>query len=242
MDVAVQSLDLRGAAPEHWPRLAALLNEEERARAGRFAFEEDRQAYIGAHALLRAELSRRAGGAPQDWRFAAAERGKPFLVDPPQDLRFSMTHTRGMVAVALAEGVEIGVDVEPAHRRAESMKLAERFFAPEEAALLRALEGEARRDAFFAIWTLKEAVVKATGEGLSRPLNSFVISLDPPGVTMRDVAAGDDWRLAHWRRGAHHFALAGRCADWRPSLSETNIATLLGEPVALSPGAATGLG
>lgn len=227
MEVAVHALDLRGVAPEQWPALAALLNAAERARAARFAFEEDREAYVAAHALLRAELSRRAGGAPQDWRFAAARRGKPFLVDPPGDLRFSMTHTRGMVAVALTEAIEIGVDVEPANRRAESMKLAERFFAPEEAALLRALEGEARRDAFFAIWTLKEAVVKATGEGLFRPLDSFVISLDPPRVTMRDPAAAGAWSLAHWRRDAHHFALAGRCADWRATLAETDPAALL---------------
>ncbi len=227
VDVAVHTLDLRGVAPEHWPRLAALLSEEERARTARFAFEEDRQAYVAAHALLRTELSRRAGGAPQDWRFATAPLGKPFLVDPPMDLRFNMTHTRGMVAVALAEAIEIGVDVEPANRRAESMKLAERYFAPQEAALLRALEGDARRDAFFAIWTLKEAVVKATGEGLRRRLDSFVVSLDPPGVSMGDEAAAGDWRLAHWLRGAHHFALAGRCADWRPNLVEADPATLV---------------
>lgn len=227
MEVPVEALDLRGVAPEQWPALAELLDDAERARAARFAFEEDRQAYVAAHALLRVALSRRAGGAPRDWRFGATKLGKPFLIDPPRDLRFSMTHTRGMVAVALAEGSEIGVDVEPANRRAESMKLAERFFAPDEAALLRALEGDARREAFFAIWTLKEAVVKATGEGLSRALDSFSIFLDPPRLIMRDPTAAGDWRLAHWRRGAHHFALAGRCADWRPTLVETEPAALL---------------
>ncbi|MGJ0510379.1 MAG: 4'-phosphopantetheinyl transferase family protein [Methylocystis sp.] len=225
MDVSVTTLDLGGIRPEHWPALAELLDDQERARAARFAFEEDRQAYVAAHALLRAALSDAAGGAPQEWRFAAAKHGKPYLIDPPRDLRFSMTHTRSMVAVAVTEGVEIGVDVEPANRRAESMKLAERFFASEETALLRALEGDSRRDAFFAIWTLKEAVVKATGEGLSRGLASFTIFLDPPRVVMADDPGA--WRLAHWRLGAHHVALAGRCADWRPSLVERDAAALL---------------
>jgi 4'-phosphopantetheinyl transferase len=225
VDVSVQALDLRGVVPEQWPALAGMLDEEERARAARFAFEEDRQAYIAAHALLRRALSARAGGPPQDWRFAATKLGKPYLIDPQRDLRFSMTHTRGMVAVAVTEGFEIGVDVEPANRRAESMKLAERFFAPEEAALLRSLEGEARRDAFFTIWTLKEAVVKATGEGLSRGLNSFTIFLDPPRISMSDDPGA--WRLEHWRRGAHHFALAGRCGEWIVSLIELEAATLL---------------
>jgi len=230
VEVPVQTLDLSGIAPAQWPALAGLLDDAERARAARFAFERDRQAYVAAHALLRVALSQRAGGAPRDWRFAAAPLGKPYLLDPPRDLRFSMTHARGMVAVALAEGFEIGVDVEPANRRAESMKLARRFFAPEEAAMLEALDGDARREAFFAIWTLKEAVVKATGEGLSRALDSFSIRLDPPRLTMHDQRAAGDWRLAHWRLGAHQLALAGRCADWRPTLAEMEPATLLRAP------------
>lgn len=208
MEVAVRALDISGVAPEQWPALAVLLDDAERARAARFAFEEDRHSYIAAHALLRAELSRRASPAPQEWRFAATALGKPFLLDPPRDLRFSLTHTRGMVAVAVTEGLEIGVDVESEDRRAESMKLAERFFAPQEVALLRAVEGDARREMFFAIWTLKEAVVKATGQGLSRALDSFAVSPDPPRVTMRDEA----WSADHWRLGSFHFALAAQGA------------------------------
>ncbi len=226
MDVAVVTLALPGLTPERLAALADVLDDTERARAARFAFAEDRRAYVAAHALLRAELSRRAGGAPQDWRFGAREHGKPYLLDPSCDLRFSVTHTREMVAVALAEGVEIGVDAESGARRADNMKVAARFFAPQESAFLRSLDAAARRDAFFAIWTLKEAVVKATGEGLSRGLDSFVISLeDPPRVTMRETAG--DWRLAHWRLGAHHVALAARCAAWRPTLVEMEPAALL---------------
>lgn len=209
MDVAVRAFDIAGLAAPQWEALAAMLDESERARAARFFFEEDRRSYIAAHALLRAELSKRAGRPPQDWRFGATKLGKPYLLDAAHDLRFSLTHTRGMVAVALAEGLEIGVDVEPSDRRAESMKLAARFFAPEEVALLAAVEGDARRETFFAIWTLKEAVVKATGQGLSRALDSFAISLDPPRVTMRD-GSSMAWRVAHWRRECFHFALAAQ--------------------------------
>jgi 4'-phosphopantetheinyl transferase len=120
-----------------------------------------------------------------------------------------------MVAVAIAEGTEVGVDVEPTDRRAESMKLAERFFAPEEVALLRAVEGEARRDLFFAIWTLKEAVIKATGQGLSRALDSFSVSPDPPRVTMRQGSGANEsepWSAVHWRRESFHFAVAAQGA------------------------------
>lgn len=227
MDVRITTLALQGIAPGDWPALTRLLDEAERARAARFVFEPDREAYVAAHALLRVALSSVAGGTPQGWRFAAAPLGKPYLLDPPRDLRFSLTHARGMVAVALAEGVDVGVDVEPANRRAESMQLARRFFAPEETALLETLEGDARREAFFTLWTLKEAAVKATGEGLSRALDSFTVFLAPPRLVMREARAAGDWRLAHWRLGAHHLALAGRCADWRPRLAEAEPAALL---------------
>lgn len=211
MEVAVRALELAGIDPGQWEALAALLDDAERARAARFAFDEDRRSYIAAHALVRAELSRCASRPPQDWRFAVAKLGKPFVVDNPCDLRFSLAHTRGMVVVAVAQGVEIGVDVEPSDRRAESMKLARRFFAPEEVALLAAAGGEARRETFFAIWTLKEAVVKATGQGLSRALDSFAVSLDPPRVTMRD-GSQMNWSVAHSRRESFHFAFAAEAS------------------------------
>lgn len=228
MEVVVHALDVAGIDPGAVTALAALLNAQERARAARFAFEEDRRAYIAAHALLRAKLSERLGGAPQDWRFAASAHGKPCLLDAPRDLRFSLTHARDRVAVALCEGADIGVDVEPANRRAESLKLAERFFAPEEAAYLRSLGGDARREAFFAIWTLKEAVVKATGLGLAGGLDGFTISLDSLTLTARDASGPSPrWRLAHWRLGAHHVALAAQASDWRPRLVETPPHSLL---------------
>jgi 4'-phosphopantetheinyl transferase len=224
---AVRALDVSAIAPGDWPALAALLNEEERARAARFVFDEDRHAYIAAHALLRVELSRRAGGHPRLWRFAPAPRGKPHLIDAPRDLRFSLSHTRGMVAVALAEGVDVGVDVERSDRRADNMKLAARFFASEEVAALQSLAEEARRETFFSVWACKEAVVKATGEGLARALDSFAVTLDPPGLAFRDAGPAPDWSLAHWRRGPCHFAFAARAAGVAPDVADARAAALL---------------
>lgn len=224
MQVAVRALDVAGIVPERWPALAAMLDDDERARAARFAFEDDRRSYVAAHALLRAELSKRAARAPQAWRFAATRLGKPYLLDSPGDLRFSLSHTRGMVAVAICEGADVGVDVETSDRRAESMKLAERFFAPEEVAMLAAVEGDARREMFFAIWTLKEAVVKATGDGLAGGLDGFAVSLDPPrAASLLDSA--QEWGVAHWRRRSFHFAVAGQ-APVNADFSEADLGLL----------------
>jgi 4'-phosphopantetheinyl transferase len=211
-------------------RLAAILDEGERVRAARFVFEQDRRAYTAAHALLRHALSERAGVEPTAWRFAAGSHGKPYLSKQPAgfDLRFSLSHCRSMVAVAIAQGLEVGVDVE-ACGRAVDLEIANSCFAPDEIAMLNALpQPEQQRDLFTKLWTLKEAVIKATGAGLSQPLESFSIEFDPLRVTMRDcfdkecMAAGhtfsdpDSWSVACWRRNDHHIAVATRCSEGIP--------------------------
>ena len=55
--------------------------------------------------------------------------------------------------------------------------LAERFFSRDEAGLLRGLTARPREATFFEVWTKKEAFVKALGEGLSRPLSSFTVTV-----------------------------------------------------------------
>ncbi|MEF3367674.1 4'-phosphopantetheinyl transferase superfamily protein [Methylocystis sp. 9N] len=227
-NVDVACLDVAAVGADEWSGLAALLDESERARAARFAFETDRRAYIGAHALLRVLLSRRAHVAPGDWRFASAPFGKPYLVSPPRDLAFNLSHTRGMAAVAVAEAArDIGVDVEALAQTRDVLRVAERFFAPDEAAAIRAATAlEARNDLFFSIWTLKEAVVKAEGCGLSRGLDSFVVSLSPLRIT---GAADERFSLGQWRRRGFCVAAAARGEDVAFSLEEETAAALLAE-------------
>lgn len=226
-DVDVACLDIAAVAECEWIRLAALLDESESARAARFVFEADRRAYIGAHALLRVLLSRRANIAPAAWRFASAPLGKPYLVSPPRDLGFNLSHTRGMAAVAVAEAREVGVDVEALAQARDVLRVADRFFAPEEAAAIRAATGEeARNNLFFSIWTLKEAVVKAEGRGLSRGLDSFVVSLSPLRI---NGAADERFSLGQWRRRGFCVAAAAQGEDVGFSLEEATASELIAE-------------
>lgn len=225
VDIFALDLDDIGAAA--WPRLHALLDESEQARAARFVFEPDRHAYIAAHALLRRALSARVDVAPRDWRFATAARGKPYLIATPRDLRFSLSHTRGMTAVAVVEGYEIGVDVEEPRGAREPLKLAARFFAADETAALRAIDDEAaQREAFLRIWTMKEAVIKATGQGLACALDSFSVALEPLAVAFHN---GDDaqWSFGHWRRNGFHVACALRGADVKEAFALHDAAALI---------------
>jgi 4'-phosphopantetheinyl transferase len=131
-------------------------------------------------------------------------------------LRFSLSHTRSLVACAVATQDDVGLDVEEVERRLASSSLAERYFAPSEAASLAALPPGERDVAFLRFWTLKEAFVKATGDGLGLGLDSFAFTLDPPLLAFAPESTGEpsSWRFLQLRPTPKHLlALALR---WRP--------------------------
>jgi 4'-phosphopantetheinyl transferase len=160
-------------------RCEAMLSADERARMQRFRFEHDRHTYLVAHALVRVALSRYAACAPAAWNFAIGAHGRPEIAPGTceRPLRFNLSHTRGLVAVAIAMERDVGVDVEHMYPRSFDLDLAAHFFAPAEVAALHALPAEARRDRFFAYWTLKESYIKARGLGLALPLDGFAFEL-----------------------------------------------------------------
>jgi 4'-phosphopantetheinyl transferase len=215
------------------PALLELLDQSERARADRFRFVQDRNSYIAAHALLRAMLAETGGLAPSEWRFEIAAGGKPEIdrsLGRP-DLRFSLSHARGMAACAVGRFDDLGVDVEDCRRPVPILELARRFFAPAEVALIAGEAAVQRNAAFFRLWTLKEAYLKATGQGILAPLDAFAFSLDPvaisflsaesdePGVwQFAEVEPAPSYRLAlavhHPRADPLQFDLAAASPGW----------------------------
>jgi 4'-phosphopantetheinyl transferase len=181
----------------------AVLSADERERCGRFRFARDRRDFAAAHALLRTVLSERAGRSgggrtPSDWRFETVANGKPVLAaDTPAPVAFNLTHTRGCVAVALTGGPPVGVDVEALDRKPAIEGLAHRYFGPSEIAWLTGAAGDERRERFFLLWTLKEAYLKATGEGIARSLHAIRFDLSPVGAVDRFTAPpgvdASDW-------------------------------------------------
>ncbi|WP_158929649.1 4'-phosphopantetheinyl transferase superfamily protein [Acidisphaera sp. S103] len=202
------------------------LDDAERTRAAHFAFDRDRRTYVVAHALLRHALDLQAGARP--WRFVADAYGKPHLDPPCDDIRFSLSHTNGMVAVALAQGQDVGVDVEAAGRDPDEAALASLALAPEEVA---DLDGFAdRRGRLLQLWVAKEALAKAIGEGLSLPLQQVVLRGNPLRVeAMPDGygAASTWWLRTEWL-GTHWLALAAGCAPSDVEWAELSVADLVG--------------
>ena len=208
--VEIWWLDIDTVAPWQWPGLSALLDDTERQRAQRFHFDRDRLVYIAAHALGRRLLSSWAGNAPDEWRFAVGEHGKPELIRPPglPDLRLNLSHTRGLAAAALCLGHPIGIDVEWLGRNPDCAALAQRFFAAAECQVVQDAPEAAKLENFLAFWTLKEAYVKAIGKGLAQPLDSFAFTLRPLGISFAEAGADDPalWLFRRFCPSERHLA------------------------------------
>ena len=155
-----------------------LLSAEERARRSRFLFARDRHRFLITRALVRTALSTYADVAPADWTFVANAYGRPEIAprhEGASGLSFNVSHTPGLVVLAVASGRAVGVDTEPVGGREAPVGVAEQWFAPAEVAALRALPEADRPRRFFEYWTLKEAYVKARSMGLALSLRDFAV-------------------------------------------------------------------
>jgi 4'-phosphopantetheinyl transferase len=162
-------------------RCAALLPPDEAAECGDAAGDAARTR-LAQRAFLRAVLARYCGAPAPALRLARGARGKPALAPPHAGLAFNLTHTGGLVGVAVAAAARVGLDAEQAARRprADPLRVARRHFAPAEVAALEAAASEGARAALFLrLWTLKEAYVKALGHGIGAdpPLRGFAFDL-----------------------------------------------------------------
>ena len=176
----------------------ATLSADERLRADRFHFPEDCRDYTLAHDLLRRCLSAYRAVEPAAWDFRTDAAGKPFLRTDPT-LSFNLSHTRQLVACAIANGMPVGVDAERSDRIVDAGAIAGRYFSPFEAASLARCRDDAHGQRFLELWTLKEAFAKAVGAGLTLPLDSMSFALDEEGVIVFQPPPGytaPEWHLA----------------------------------------------
>jgi 4'-phosphopantetheinyl transferase len=174
----------------------AVLSADERERASRFRVERGADRYTVGHGTLRILLGRYTGTSPEALVFQYNGFGKPELTGA--DIGFNLSHSHEIALIAVAHGRAVGVDVERIREQVMTERIAERFFAPAEARAIATLPQEQQAQAFFNCWTRKEAWIKARGEGLSIPLNSFEVTL-APGEPARLVATHPDGEeAARW--------------------------------------------
>ena len=206
--------------PRRVAEMAALLDSGERERLARLRTTELRHQFLLTRALTRTVLSAYATDvAPGAWGFASAAHGKPMLAPPfaGRGLHFNIAHTAGLVTLAVAREPAVGIDVENLAARAARLKIAERYFSANETAALAALPAGEQARRFFALWTLKESWLKATGRGLADGLGNVSFALDPGHAALSVAFANDAagaWRFWQAQPSADHvLALALRTAS-----------------------------
>jgi 4'-phosphopantetheinyl transferase len=190
------------ADPDEAPEpdgLAGILSPLERSRAAAFHFEADRRQYVAAHLLLRLVLAAHAGCPPGRLRFGAGLHDKPSLhsPSPAAPLEFNITHTRGLVACALARH-PIGVDAEWLERPV-APALVDAVLHPGERDELRRWPAAARPRRLLEYWTLKESFLKATGLGLSLAPDTFALRLSPGEAPRLDFPPGQPHDAGAWQ-------------------------------------------
>lgn len=223
-------------------RLRACLAEDERARADRFLYDRHRTPFIVARAALRVLLSRYLAAHPGSLGFDYGAHGKPCLAASwaASGLTFNLSHSGDVALVAVGKNRALGVDVEQVRADRATVRLAERFFAPEEVAVFSALPPAQWTEAFFNAWTRKEAYIKAHGKGLALPLDQFVVSLAPGAPAQLRATPWQPADVHRWQMQALHpgegyaGALLVEGTGWRARCwqapSAADLASLLGGP------------
>lgn len=210
----------------HLAELQSTLAPDEEARANRYFLVSDRNHYALARGILRELLGRYMGCTARAIQFEYAPHGKPFLRPGfhPLPIRFNVSHSHGLALFAFGLGCDVGVDVELVRSDFGGIDIAERYFAPQEVRDLRGLPTALQAEGFFLCWTRKEAYLKARGEGLQIPLESFSVSLTPGLPERLHSADTARWSLRTLHPdqryvgalvvGGHGWSL--RCWDWSP--------------------------
>ena len=217
--VTVTYVDL-SPDPARESAAAGYLDGAERQRCSLFVYPAPRRQFILSRAALRVLLAAELGCSNDELTFETLPRGKPLAVvgGQPAPISFNLSHSGGHGLVAVAPSGRLGVDIEERtpHRRMDL--LARAALGPEELAEFGTRHGNDRLELFFRLWTMKEALLKAHGEGLVLDPTAFEIPRSMREGCMHGTIelpqmAGVPWRVADL--GNEHFAAA---VAWGPNL------------------------
>jgi 4'-phosphopantetheinyl transferase len=146
------------------------LSDEECARAERLRSPVGADRFTVARGILRQLLGRYLDCKPESLTFSYGSHGKPALAGEWQSrFSFNLSHSGGLAIFAIANGLEVGVDIEEIHPVSDLDATASVFLAPDELSQFKALPLDGKLDRFFGLWTCKEAVLKALGSGFAEP-------------------------------------------------------------------------
>lgn len=193
--VHVWCAGLRPAA-EQMAVLQNTLSPSEKQRASSFRFWRHRRRFMAARGILRVLLGQYLDTLPLEIDISYSDYNKPQL--PTKTIEFNISHSEEFGLFAFCLGAEIGVDLERIRPINDAEGIASRFFSEGEYQRLQELPLDKRNEAFFACWTLKEAFIKAVGEGLSYGLGEFDVSFVPDQAAGLNSIHGREEEAKQW--------------------------------------------
>jgi 4'-phosphopantetheinyl transferase len=153
-----------------------ILSEDEKVRANNFKFAEHQNRFIAARGFLRQIISYYLKISNREIVFQYSDRGKPIIQN--NNLQFNVSHSQDLALYAFTNKHLIGIDLEYLRSNVECAKIAQRFFTSTESQLINSLPKDKQHQTFFHFWTVKEAYLKATGEGLVGGLDTVEVDLE----------------------------------------------------------------
>jgi 4'-phosphopantetheinyl transferase len=147
------------------------LSAKERIQANNYRTRSLRDQYIMSHGILRHILSHYTKQSPVNVEFTHNEYGKPFLKD--SNIQFNMSHSHNMASFVVALDCRVGIDIELHNDNLDVQELEDLVLTSKESKYLSNLKPKEKLTLFYDLWTKKEALIKATGQGLSYPINTI---------------------------------------------------------------------
>ena len=202
---------------------SSVLNPAERQHVESLRDENARLRALAARIGLRTLLAKYVGQDPKQIEFGYAPHGKPYLTGAAEheDIEFNLSHAGDAIVLAFARGCEVGADVEFIRPVPDARDIVQRFFSGRERSEFLAVSEDRKDEAFLSAWTRKEALLKATGQGLTGSLKSFSVPFSRAEPKERLTfehgwQTPGGWSLYHLRPFATHIgAIAVRGLDWQ---------------------------
>ena len=158
-----------------------LLNDQEKERASKFRFDDDRDRFLWGRVKLKLLLGSYLNESPRALMFIYSQHGKPKLEKKEHRyLHFNMSHSGDLILFGISRS-PIGVDVEEISRSVDIKRVSDSYFSPNEKNVVEMATGGEKENVFYEIWTKKEALIKGIGKGLGIPLNHFCVTSDKSG-------------------------------------------------------------
>jgi 4'-phosphopantetheinyl transferase len=231
--VHVWALSLQ-VCPEVLRGFGHLLDSTEQARAARIQGERARNRYVAGRCALRQILARHLNEQPASFQFDYTPKGKPFLVGYAArgGLHFNMAHSEDLAVVAVSPQPYIGIDLERVRPVDGPLEMAPVLCSAREQAEFQSIPPGGRAAAFLRIWTRKEAVLKATGQGIGDALAQIEVTFQPDqparlvGLPEDVAAVSAQWSLRELTPAAGFIAVLAQpgqpsplcCWHWKAEL------------------------